>query len=320
MHKGYVIGVDVGGTKILTALADEQGQVLEQWEIPTMATLGGHHTLERVLESVQVVLQRVGINKQHLRAVAVGVPGQVDVNRGWVYFCPNLDWAQLPLAQILQQHLQVPVYIENDCNAAALGEQVFGAGVGVNNLVYLAVGTGVGGGIVINNSIYHGTGSAGELGHMTIMPDGPCCGCGNGGCLEALASGLAITTAAQELVDQGLGEALLQVARGQREKISVQTVVEAAKQGDNQSKALLAGAARALGIGVANIVNLLSPQLVIMGGGVMKSREMFWPLMEKEAANRALPTPWERVKLVPGALEGRAGVMGLVALALQQQR
>lgn len=320
MYRDYVIGIDVGGTKILTALADGRGQVLDEWEIPTMAALGGQHTLERVLESVQRVLERTGINIQKLHSVAVGVPGQVDVTRGWVYFCPNLDWAQLPLAEILQQHLQVPVYIENDCNAGALGEQVFGAGVGANNVVYLAVGTGVGGGIVINNNIYHGTGSAGELGHMTIMPDGPCCGCGNQGCLESVASGSAITTAARELVDQGMGEALLQVVRGQREKISVQTVVAAAKQGDSQSKALLAGAARALGIGVANIVNLFSPQLVIVGGGVMKSKEMFWSLMEKEAVTRALPTPWERVKLVPGTLGGRAGVLGLVALALQKHR
>lgn len=319
MYKGYVVGVDVGGTKILTVLADGQGQVLEQWEIPTLADQGGQRTLERVLESVQVVLQRAGIYQQQLRAVAVGVPGQVDITHGWVHFCPNIDWAQLPLAFMLQQHLQVPVYIENDCNAAALGEQAFGAGKGARDVVYLAVGTGVGGGIIINNAIYHGTGSAGELGHMTVMPDGPCCPCGNQGCLESLASGRAITTAALELVEQGMGDELLRLAEGRREQISVQTVVAAAKQGDDQSKALLAGAARALGIAVANLVNLFSPERVIIGGGVMKSREMFWPLMEREAAVRALPAPWERVQLIPGALGVQAGVMGLVALALQQQ-
>jgi glucokinase len=316
----YVIGVDVGGTKILTMLADTLGNVLAEVEVPTMAAEGGDNVLGRVLQTISAVQQQAGV-AGGLLAVAVGVPGPIDVEKGWVHFCPNLPWTNLPLRQILESKLQVPVFIENDANAAAYGEYIYGAGVGEHNMVYITVSTGVGGGIIINGQIYRGASdNAGEFGHMTIMPDGPVCRCGNAGCLEALASGTAIANAARELAARGKGEVLLRNAEGQIEAIDAKAVIAAAKNGDHECKAIIAGATRALGIGIANLINLLNPGLVVLGGGVMNNKELIWPLMQREIEARAMQAPLSRVKIVTAALGSKAGARGLLALPLHFYR
>ncbi|MEG6615120.1 ROK family protein [Peptococcaceae bacterium 1198_IL3148] len=316
----YVVGVDVGGTKILTMLADPLGNVLAEVTVPTMADEGAEGVMERVVQTVTAVQQQIGV-RGGLLAVAVGVPGPVDVANGWVYFCPNLPWTNLALKQILENKLQVPVLVENDANAAAFGEHVYGAGVGQRDMIYVTVSTGIGGGIITNGQIYHGASdNAGEIGHMTIMPDGPLCNCGNTGCLESLASGTAMANAARELVLQGRGERVLRAAGGQLGTVDAQAVVAAAQEGDHEAKAIVAGAARALGIGIANLINIINPGLVVLGGGVMNSKEMFWPVMQREIESRALQAPLARMKIVPARLGAKAGARGLIALALKCYR
>ncbi|MTI80510.1 MAG: ROK family protein [Firmicutes bacterium] len=314
----YVIGVDLGGTKILTILAAMSGNISAEIKLPTEAQDGPEKVIERILESIATVQQQCGVEPANLVAVALGVPGpELDTKQGVVHFSNNLNWHGVPLKEMLQNRLQVPVYIENDANAAALGEYAFGAANASGDMVYITVSTGVGGGIIINGQIYHGiSDGAGEIGHMTIMPGGPRCTCGNYGCLEALASGTAIGRAAVELIEEGNGSAILQVAGGEKSAVSAQVVAESAKQGDPEALQIISDAARALGIGIANVVNILNPPSVVLGGGVMESKDLIWPGMERELKDRCFDIPFKALQILPAALGSKAGAMGAVALAL----
>ena len=319
MYFDHVVGVDLGGTKILTSLADISGTVHAEIKVPSGASEGPQRVIERIVRTVSAVQQQCGADPRGLVGMAVAAPGQVDIKRGFVHFAPNLGWHNIPLKEVLENKLNVHVTMENDANTAALGELIYGAGRGNNDLVYITVSTGVGGGIIFDGNIFHGASdSAGEIGHMVIMPDGPLCSCGNNGCLEALASGTAIARAAYELVASGQGDAVLQAAGGRREAVDARAVAKAAQKGDQQARAILAGAARALGIGIANVVNILNPPLVVLGGGVMAMKDLMWPLMEKEMRARALKASIAGVRVLPAELENRSGVMGAVALAIRR--
>ncbi|WP_031516693.1 ROK family protein [Desulfofalx alkaliphila] len=319
MNFDHVVGVDLGGTKILTALADMNGAVQAEVKVPSGADEGPEGVIERILGTVSAVQRQSGAYAGGLRSVSVGVPGQVDIKGGVVHFAPNLRWQNIPLKDILENKLQVPVYLENDANAAALGEHIFGAGCGARDLVYVTVGTGVGGGIILDGRIWHGvSGSAGEIGHITVMPDGPLCSCGARGCLEALASGTAIARAARESVEAGSGNNILQAAQGRIENVDARAVAKAAQGGDREAKTILAGAARALGIGISSLVAIINPQMVVLGGGVMDLKDLLWPVMKREIEERTLKASREPLKVVAAALGPRSGVVGALALGLRQ--
>ncbi len=314
----YVVGVDLGGTKILTVLADMSGYVRAEIKVPTGAAEGPEKVIERIINSISAVQQQAGVNPAGLLSVAIGVPGpDLDIENGIVYFSNNLGWHNVPLKAALQERLRVPVYVENDANAAALGEYVFGAGNNACDLVYLTVSTGIGGGVIIGGKIYHGaSGNAGEFGHMTIMPDGPLCTCGRVGCLEALASGTAIAKAALELLERGEGSAVWQAAGRRKEAVNAKAVAQAAARGDSEARAILVGAARALGIGIANVINIFNPPLLVLGGGVMQNKELIWPTLENELRARALHRSLSNTRVVPAVLGTKAGAMGTIAIAL----
>lgn len=322
MDARYVVGVDLGGTKILTVLADLSGKVQAEIKVPTGAAEGPDKVIARITATIEAVRQQAGVCPGGLLGVGVGAPGpDLDIENGIVHFSNNLSWYNVPLKAHLQEKLQVPVIIENDANAAAMGEYAFGAGKCADDMVYLTVSTGIGGGIIIGGAVYHGAaGSAGEFGHMTVMPNGPQCTCGKFGCLEALASGTAIAKAAAELLAGGGGRAILQAAGGRREAVDARAVAGAAAKGDAEAQAILAGAARALGIGIANIVNTLNPPLIVLGGGVMKIKEMIWPTLEEELSARALKYSLQSTYIVPAALGSKAGAMGAAAIALSRCR
>lgn len=316
---GYVIGTDLGGTKILTALADINGTILAELRQPTGAGEGPERVIERIVDSITALQHKCGVPPGALKAAAVVVPGpELDTGQGIVHFSNNLGWRNVELKKVLQNRLQVPVYIENDANAAALGEHIYGAGDGIHDMVYITVSTGIGGGIIINGRVYRGVSDgAGEIGHMTIMPDGPPCTCGNVGCLEALASGTAIARAALELIEEGGGEEIIKAAGGNINEVDARAVATAALNGDAEAGVIINGAARALGTGIANIVNVINPPLIVLGGGVMESRELFWPVMERELQDRCFKVQLKNLKVVPAALGTRAGVLGAAALARQ---
>lgn len=316
----FVMGVDLGGTKILTALAGMDGQVLAEVKVPTEAFEGQQHVIGQIVRSVGNVLQAGGVKPEQVLALALGAPGPLDTVQGIIHFAPNLAWHDLPIRQVLEQRLSIPVLLENDANLAALGEHIYGAGRGEDNMVYITVSTGIGGGLILGGRLYRGsTDGAGEVGHMTVFADGPLCGCGNRGCLEALASGTAIARDARELAACGRGEQILAAAGGDPAGITAVTVAAAAAAGDPAAKSIIARAARYLGIGIANVINLLNPSLVVLGGGVMDIGELVWQNLQLEVRARALEAAGKSARITRAELGGRAGVMGAIALALRNK-
>lgn len=313
-----VVGVDLGGTKIYTALADRDGRLLTEIKIPTEARHGPEHVIKRIVDTVNRVKEQGGVDGGVI-ALGIGAPGPLDASTGVVHQAPNLGWQDIALKKLLEDALDIPVAVDNDGNLAALGEYVYGAGRGAGDMVYITVSTGVGGGLILNGRLYHGSAyGAGEIGHMTIDPGGPRCSCGNYGCLEAMASGTAIARAARWLVEAGAGKAILAAAGGDREAIDSSVVARASAGGDGEAREILISAGRALGIGVANVVNLLNPAMVVLGGGAMQVGPILWETMEEEVARRALFASRQHVRLIPAALGARSGLLGAVALARQQ--
>ncbi|MCL0033019.1 ROK family protein [Peptococcaceae bacterium] len=312
-----IVGIDIGGTKILTVVAGMHCNVLAKVESLTNAFEGYERVIDRIVSSIYTALERAGIDVKEVCAAAACVPGpELDVKKGVVYFAGNLNWKNVDLKEILERKLKVPVFIENDANSAALGECLFGAGQGTSDMVYVTVSTGIGCGIIINKKIYHGASdSAGEIGHMVVLPGGPACSCGNRGCLEALASGTAIARDAKELAKKGCADAVLKAAGGEIEKINALAVAKAAKAGDGTAKEIFYRAGRMLGLGLANLVNLINPSLIVLGGGVMKSKELMWEPMEKEFYARAIKRAGQNVEIVSAELGSMSGIMGALAIA-----
>lgn len=311
-----VVGVDLGGTKIHTALADARGTLLAEIRVPTGAGDGPGEVIRRILRTVDDVFAAGGAGKE-IAALGIGAPGPLDPVTGMVHQAPNLGWKNVPLKEILVEKVRFPVLVDNDANLAALGEYSFGAGERSGHMVYVTVSTGVGGGLILDGNIYHGAfGGAGEIGHMVIDPRGPVCGCGHHGCLEALASGTAMAARARELVAKGAGKGILQEAGGLSEIIDAKTVARAAARGDGEALHILRQAGSALGVGLANVVNLLNPERVVLGGGAISAGTPLWEGMESELRCRALASAVKDLKIVPAGLGNRSGLMGAVALAL----
>jgi len=314
----YVIGVDLGGTKIHTALAAGDGHILAETRVPTETKNGPSHVIGRIIATVEQVRAQAGVSSGFIDAVAVGSPGPLDIASGVIHFAPNLGWRGIPLKKLLQERLQAKVMIDNDANLAALGEHVYGAGRGMDNMVYITVSTGIGGGLILNGRLYHGTtDEAGEIGHITVLPDGPLCSCGGRGCLESVSSGTAIAREARRLVERGKGLNILARAGNEPDGISAVTVAEAAAGGDPEAVSIISHAARFLGVGVANLINLLNPDMIVLGGGVMEIGEPIWQGVRTEVEARVLGAACAHVQVVPAGLGRRSGVLGAVALALQ---
>lgn len=315
----FVVGVDLGGTKIFTALATVDGEVRSEVKVPTLAAEGYERVLGRIAETVAEVKRLAGFSGKPLR-IGLGAPGPLDVKQGVVHVAPNLGWRNVPLKADLEQLTGVPVFLENDANLAAWGEFVYGAGKEARDLVYVTVSTGIGGGLIFSGKIYRGTSyGAGEIGHITVCPDGPECHCGNRGCLEALASGTAVAREAKLLIARGAGQAILSLADNQPEAVTARTVSLAATQGDAEAQQLLDSAARWLGIGLAAVLNLLNPEMLVLGGGMMNSASLFWDTLDDEVRRRALPSAFQAARLVTASLGGRSGVLGAVAYALEPE-
>ncbi len=308
-------GVDLGGTNIGAMLATGDGAIVAEGECPTEAYGGPDHVLGRI----QALVERLsGEVSQRPVALGMGCPGLVDVPRGVTRFFPNLptQWRDVPAAERLSAALGCPVSLLNDVRAATLGELTYGAGRGVGTMAFFSLGTGVGGGVVIDGQLRLGPlGAAGELGHQTILPNGPRCGCGNFGCLETLASGPALVADGVRVMLAGQAPMLHERCVGDVGQVSPRLIGEAAAAGDAGCRDVLERYAGYLGIGVANVVTMLHPQLVVLGGGVSALGDLLLTPVRRIIRDRVGMFPPDDVRVEVSALADRAGLLGAVALA-----
>jgi glucokinase len=280
MNKQMVAGIDIGGTKIALALADTDGQILSLFRFPTQVELGPHRILDHTIKEIERMVEESGAQ---LIAAGVGCGGPLDRQRGLILSPPNLPgWDEFPIIELLEQRLKVPALLDNDANAAALGECQHGAGRGLRNVVYITISTGIGGGIIIGGEVVHGVGDgAGEVGHLTVWPDGPLCGCGERGCLEALCSGTSIARRARERLMEGAQSSMTTMV-AELSEVTAYTVVEAARKGDSLACEIWDDTIRYLAIGISDIIVTLAPEAVILGGGVATTGEqLLRPLREQ---------------------------------------
>lgn len=310
----YVVGVDLGGTRLRAALADREGKILRQRAVATRAAEGRDAVIARIAAEIRAVAEPLPLSD--VAAVAVAVPAPVNPATGVVYNPPNLPgWGEVPLKSILEGELGCPVALGNDANLAALAEHAFGSGRGAAHLVYLTVSTGIGGGVVVGNRLLLGaTGGAGEIGHMTIDEHGPRCPCGNPGCLEAMASGTAIAREAARRVAAGAPSSL--ATDPGLQQIVAESVVRAAQAGDALSREVIDWAAYNLGVGLTNVLHLFDPEIVIIGGGVSNAWDLLLPGMIRAIEERAMPSYARRRKIVRSELGDNVGLLGAIALGL----
>ena len=318
MMAGVVIGIDLGGTFIKAALVDSRGRILARMKRPTEAAMGRERVVDNVFSIVRD-LKAISRSLGGISALGMGIPGVIDIRRGVISTSPNLPgWENIPIRKMLSRRVGMPLYLENDANAAALGEKWMGAGKDVQNFCFITLGTGVGGGLVLDGRIWHGAdGMAGEVGHMTIDPHGPRCNCGNRGCLEMYAS----TKALQRMIRQAQSSGKRSRFFGQiRDKeISGDVIHRAAKGGDRVSRDAFARMGSALGIGIASLVNLLNLEKVVVGGGLSAAWKFFLPTLREEVAARAFAAPVRRVRIVRATAGEDAGVLGAAYIAWQGQ-
>lgn len=307
-------GVDLGGTSIKCVLGDAQGQILCRRSIPTDSHAGPEDVLRRIGEAVKELTQEAG---RVPKALGMGLPGLVDVPQGITRFLPNLTthWIDVPAAQILSAQVECPVRLLNDVRMATLGELVYGRGKNVSSMVFLAIGTGIGGGVVIDGKLRLGPmGAAGELGHQTIAPNGPPCGCGNHGCLETLASGTALAAAGIRLMLMGLAPNLHDLVEGDTNRVTSELMAQAAQHDEPVLDAIMQ-AADSLAIGIANVMVTVHPELVVVGGGVANMGDLLFDRIRAQVRQRVKMLPPDSVRIEPSELGSHAGVMGSIALA-----
>ncbi|MDD5083239.1 MAG: ROK family protein [Dehalococcoidales bacterium] len=315
-----ILAVDLGGTKIMVALVSSSGQIIARERTLTPASEGPGAVIDRLCSTIGYLLGEKNVDIAGLHSISMAVAGVIDSERGLVTLSPNLSgWRDVPLRDIVAARLGIRTFLVNDASAAALGEHQFGAGRGVRDLVLLTVGTGIGGGIIIDGHLYLGaSGAAGEMGHMTIDINGPKCPCGNTGCLEMLASGTAIAREAIRCAERGQPTSLIKMASGKLAEITAEKVSAAAKEGDSVALRVINTAATYLGVGLVNLVNIFNPEMIIIGGGVAKMGGLLLEPARQVVRERAFVLPARVARIVPAQLDDDAGVLGAAAFAFQQ--
>ena len=316
-EKKYSIGVDLGGTNIVCAIVNYQGKIVNRLKVPTLAERGKEATIKRIIETIHENIVQSSVVPDDIIGIGIGAPGPLDVKRGMINFAPNLPgWRDVPLRKILEDEFNMKVVLENDANAAAWGERCFGAGQGVINLVCFTLGTGIGGGIIIDGKIYHGNNyGAAELGHMTVNKDGPRCNCGNYGCLEAYSSATGIKNRIKNRIREGIKSDFLNFDEDKLfESLRLKSIFEAARKGDRLTSIVVEEAISYLGIAIANITNILNPEMVVLVGGITNEGEKLLIPLKGEVKKRAFYSNYKSLKIVIGELGGNAGVLGAAAL------
>jgi glucokinase-like ROK family protein len=310
---GLAAAIDMGATHIRVAVGDFSAQILEEAEEPFRIADGPEQCLEEGDRALRSVLEKRGLKISDLSAIGLGVPGPVITDTGMVMAPPIMPgWDRFPIRATLENRWKVPLALNNDANFGAVGEWVFGAGRGEKNIAFIKVGSGIGAGLIINRQIFGGTtGSAGEIGHLTIDENGPLCSCGNHGCLEAFAGGHAIELQAKKLVESGKRTLLSDV----NQAITVREVAEAARRGDLAAQEILHRSGTFIGIAVAGLINLVNPSVVIVGGGVAEVGDLLTAPIRKVVRERSLRAAEHAVKITTAMLGRRSTLIGAMVQA-----
>ena len=305
------IGIDVGGTNVKIALVDDSGKIIYSNSVPTRAEMGYEYTVNNIKQAIYDLMKETKLTAKDIEGIGFGFPGQVDYKSGIVRLAPNIPgWVEVPIAKMIEDEFHIPTRVDNDVRCAALGELKYGAGKGCENLICITVGTGIGSGLIVNGKLVRGaSNAAGEIGHIKLqIHDGPICGCGDTGCMEAFASGPAIVAMAEEYTLGGKSTKYREMANGG--DITPFIVAEAAKAGDPVAKRIFARIGEYIGIGMASVVNLLNPEKIIIGGGVADAGDILLEPLKETLKKRAMKIAGETVEVVPAQLGNTAGVIG----------
>jgi glucokinase len=317
------VGIDLGGTTLTAAVVDvESGERVGRHHVPTLAKEGHEAVMARMAALVDEAIAEAGMEKVNIGGIGVGAPGVLDLEKGMTRFLPNLpgQWRDVPLRDTLQERTGLPVTLLNDVRSFALAEKSFGAGRDVDTMVAMTIGTGIGGGLVIDGKLHLGLdGTAGEVGHHVIDPYGPRCGCGSRGCLEAFASGPAITTMALKAITQGRTTEIAELVSYDLNEVTPKIIADAAGQGDPVAQEIYERAGFYIGIGVSNLITIISPHMVVIGGGVALAGDLLFDPIRRTVRETVHVTPLEKVDIVPAELGTDAGLIGAATWASLQR-
>jgi glucokinase len=319
VREQFIVGIDLGGTNIAAGAMPTDGtREIAMRMGPTKAHEGADAVVERIAVMVEDVIAQTraetGAERSDFLGVGIGSPGPLDRARGVVIVTPNLGWRDFPLRDEVAKRVNLPATLDNDANCATLGEWWCGAAKGGRNVVGLTIGTGIGGGLILDNKLYHGASdAAGEIGHTTIDSTGRRCKCGNYGCLEAYASGTAIAVRAREVLENDEPSIMNAMVEGDLSRLTAQNVFEASKRGDAVALEVVRDTAHFLGVGISNLINIFNPDTFVIAGGVTQAGDLLFDPLRAEVRRRAFKSAVEACRIVPGALPLSAGVVGAVA-------
>ncbi len=317
--KKYSIGIDIGGTNVTVALVTEKGKIVRKIRFPTRVEEGKTKTIKRIVKALDEVMK--GLRSNSIEGIGIGAAGDIDQDRGIVRFSPNLFWKNVPIVRLIKKKFNLKVVLDNDANAAAWGTYILETKRKAKNLLCITLGTGVGGGLILNGRIYHGTsGSAGEIGHITLNPQGQRCRCGNYGCLETYVGSAYIVKKAIKEIRKDGRSLIKKLAGGNLQSITSQTIQAAALKGDKLARRIWREAGEYLGIALSGVINLLNPGVIVFGGGMAKAEELIFQPMKKEIRKRTFKVPFEKVKFTRTKFSADLGVIGAALLILQGNR
>lgn len=316
-----LLGIDLGGTTVKFAIMTEDGEIQQKWSIGTDIRNDGKQIVPQIIESINHHLELYGLSADTFLGIGMGSPGTVDRENGTVIGAYNLNWSTLiPVRQMIEAGTGIPLFIDNDANVAALGEGWKGAGENGKDVVFVTLGTGVGGGIIAEENLLHGNvGAAGEIGHMIVEPEGYLCTCGNHGCLETVASATGVVRLARDLSEEYAGDSELKGLIDDGQELTAKTIFDQAKAGDPLAVIVADKFFFYLGLACANIGNLLNPETIVIGGGVSAAGDMLLEGVEKYFQQFAFPSIRTSTKLKLAQLGNDAGVIGAGSLVTRQK-
>lgn len=316
-----LIGIDIGGTNIKLALMDRYAHLKAKSIFSTVRFRGKDALINELVRQIRLLLSEYSITKKDIAGIGIGAPGAVDIRTGTVHYFTNIpNWREVALGDILKKKLGIPVFVDNDVNVMALGELRFGSGRGAKNMLCVTLGTGVGGGLILDGKLYRGSSyAAGEFGHVPINIDGPRCNCGSWGCVEAYVGNRYMVRDVAARLKKGQASLIKKMVKNDLSKITPEVIDAAAHAGDKFAKEVWVDAGNKVGIALAGVVNLLNIEKIVIGGGVAKAGRILFDSIKDTIRARAMKLPAKTVKVVKAKLGYDAGVIGAATLVLYER-